>query len=425
MKTPQVQNIANKTVIVRVDYNVPLSMSKNGKITVSDDKRIQLSLKTLDFLIKNKAKIILISHLGRPTGSKTGLQKSKDKNLSLKPVADHLKHQLNYPVTFIPDTIGDEVQKQVDELQAGEILMLENLRFYTQEKQADQKFAKEIAKLGQVYINEAFSNCHRNHASMVNLAKLLPSFIGFNVKKELQYLTQLLENPKKPFVVIVGGAKISDKVGALQNLTQIADLILVGGGVANNFLKAQGIETHHSYLQDKPSDKKKENINYVEVAENLLKSAKTEKILKDGYIPLPKIIYPIDVLAGKNLKSTHSKLINLTHNIKDTDDDKDLMYLDIGPKTIKLYQELLLQAGTIFWNGPMGVFENKKFSTGTKEIARTIAKSSALTILGGGDTIAAINHFNLSNRYDYISSAGGASLEFLAGKKLPALEAIK
>ncbi len=259
---------------------------------------------------------------------------------------------------------------------------------------------------------------------MTGVPKYLPAFAGFHVKQEVEHLTDLMENPKHPFVMIIGGAKISDKVEAVKNLDQVADIVLVGGGVANNFIKAEGLETHKSYLEDKPADKTKEGTDYVKVAGDLLEENKTEKVLKDGYIPLPKLLYPNDVIAAENKDSQNTQVIDLTHDMKDTPDDKELMYLDIGPRTTKLFKELILQAETIFWNGPMGVFEKDQFSRGTKEIARTIAKSPARTVVGGGDTIAAIKKFSQEERFDYVSSAGGASLAFLAGKKLAGLEAV-
>lgn len=419
--------IANKKVIVRVDYNVPLKEVK-GTLTVRDDKRIKNSLKTLHFLLENKAKIILISHLGRP--------KSKaDKQFSLAPVAKHLQTELKLPVSFVDDCVGGKVKQAVKKLAAGQILLLENLRFYPEEKKNDKRFAKKLADLADVYVNEAFSNSHRAHASMVGIPHYLPKFAGFSLRDEVENLGLLIVEPQRPFVIVVGGAKIADKVEAVKNLSNLADIVLVGGGVANNFLKADGIEVHKSYLQDVSSDLDKENVNYVEFADKLMNENRTERILKDGYIPLPKILYPSDVIAAKPavMKSKDPKvppvekteLIDLYKGYKDTPDDKDLMYLDIGPKTIRLYQEILLQACTIFWNGPMGVFEKSAFGRGTLEIARAIAKSGATTVLGGGDTIAAIKKFDLEDRYDYVSAAGGASLDFLAGKKLPGLEALE
>lgn len=427
INTPQAQDVANKLVLVRVDYNVPLK-EDGGFWQVADDQRIKASLKTLEFLLENGARVILMSHLGRP-------KSIEDRKFSLKPVADYLRSQFNFKVKFAPDCVGELAKQAANQLQAGEVLLLENLRFHPEEKKNDPEFAKQLASLAEVYINEAFSNSHRAHASMVGVPALLPHFAGFALKDEVENLSNLIVSPKRPFVIVVGGAKISDKVEAVQNLSKLADIVLVGGGVANNFLKAMGIETHKSYLQDISSDLAKENVNYVEVARKLISDNKAENILKDGYIPLPKILYPTDVIASApavmenkdaDVPSVEeTQLINLYKDYKDTPDDEDLMYLDIGPKTIRLYQEVILQAGTIFWNGPMGVFEKNAFSRGTSEIARAIAKSSATTVLGGGDTISAIEKFGLCDRYDYVSAAGGASLDLLAGKKLPGLEGLE
>jgi 3-phosphoglycerate kinase len=416
LKLPKIKDIKNKTVILRVDYNVPLE-EKNGKIIVANDERIKVSIRTLSFLLENKAKVIIISHLGRPKGE-------INPKLSLEPIASVLKEKYHLPVEFVTDCIGDQVNSKLAKIDFGQALLLENLRFHPGEEKNDPGFAKQLADLADVYINDAFSVSHRAHASMVGIPEYLLAFAGFALEKEIINLQKLLDNPKKPFVIVIGGAKISDKVEAVKNLSQIADIILVGGGVANNFLKAEGLEIHKSYLQDASPDEKKQGVDYVKVAEDLIEDHKTERVLKDGYIPLPKILYPTDVIAAKNPDASNSQTIDLTHDMKDTPDDKDLMYLDIGPKTIKLYQEVILQAGTVFWNGPMGVFEKNNFTNGTHEIARAIARSSATTILGGGDTIAAISKFRMDDRFDYVSAAGGASLDFLAGKELPGLKKV-
>lgn len=414
---PKPKNIRQKTVLMRVDYNVPLK-KQGSKLVVADDRRIQNSLRTLKFLLDNQAKVIIISHLGRP-------KDVYDQQYSLEPVACYLRKNLHLPVNFIHDCIGETVETAVEELQPSQALLLENLRFYPEEKKNDPAFAKKLANLAEIYINEAFSNSHRDHASMTSTAKLLPHYAGMSLKNEVDNLGKLLEKPKHPFVIIIGGAKISDKVEAVKHLSKIADIVLVGGGVANNFLKAEGIEIHKSYLQDTPADLKKQGINYVKFADQLIETNKTEKLLMDGYIPLPKILYPIDVIAAKSPDNSTTETINLTHDCQDTSHDQNLMYLDIGPKTIKLFQEIILEAATVFWNGPMGMFEKKLFSRGTEEVARAIAKSSATTILGGGDTLRAINQYKLEDRFDYVSAAGGAALDFLAGKKLPGLEMLK
>ena len=233
-----------------------------------------------------------------------------------------------------------------------------------------------------------------------------------------------MTHPHRPFVMVIGGAKISDKVAAVENLTKIADVVLVGGGVANNFLKAEGFDVAKSYLQDVPADQQKQHLNFVKIAEELIDDTKTERLLLDGYLPLPKIIYPIDVVVAKSPHSRHGEVIELINGQRQAAIDRQLMFLDIGPKTIRLFRKLIMEAGTVFWNGPMGVFENPVFSEGTAQIAAAIAKSSATTILGGGDTIAAISQYKLKDHYDYVSAAGGAALEFLSGKMLPGIKVL-
>lgn len=414
LKTFTSNDIANKTVIVRVDYNVPLK--KKGKSwVVIEAQRIQDSIPLIEELRKNKAKIILMSHLGRPKGEVRP-------DLSLKPAADYLNKNCHLPIKFVSQTVGEEVEKATRELKEGETLLLENLRFHSEEKKNDAVFAKKLASLADVYINEAFSACHRAHASIEAIAKYLPAYAGLHLQKEVEHLSKLMTEPVQPFVMVIGGAKISDKVEAVQNLHKVASVVLLGGGVANNFLKAEGIETHKSYLEEADKDSKK---SYLDLAGKLVTENKTEKILKDGYIPLPKLMTPIDVVAAPNKDSKKTQVINLSSGMEDTPDDEDLMYLDIGPRTAKLYADLLEQARTIFWNGPMGVFEKSQFAHGTHAVARAIANSGAESFIGGGDTLTAINKLGLAGRFDYVSSAGGAALEFLAGKKLPGLEVIK
>lgn len=410
--TPQL--VTNKKVLVRVDFNVPLKQVGNNTV-VADNNRIRQTLETIQFLQQHKAIVLLISHLGRPQGD-------SEENLSLECVATELANLLQTKVVFIHDCIGTETKKQVSLLQPGQVTVLENLRFYEGEKKNDREFTKDLASLADLYVNEAFSTAHRAHASIVGIPKYLPSYAGFAFAKEVTTFHQLMTKPKRPFVMIIGGAKISDKVSAIENLTTIADAVLVGGGVANNFLKADGFDIAKSYLQDAPADLKKQGIDYVDVAEELLEETKQDRLMIDGYIPLPKIVYPTDVLAAKNPESNTSQQVELINNNHEVAMQQNLMYLDIGPKTTHLFKEVILQAGTIFWNGPMGVFENKTFETGTKEVAMAVAKASATTILGGGDTIAAVRAFGLEDRFDYVSAAGGAALEFLSGKTLPGIE---
>lgn len=403
--------VKGKKVLVRVDFNVPLK-EVGGKTQVADNNRIRQTLETIQFLQQQQAVTLLVSHLGRPQGD-------SEENLSLEPVAKELEALLGSPVGFVPSTIGPETETAVAELMPGSVTVLENLRFDTGEKKNDPSFARSLAKLADVYVNEAFSTAHRAHASIVGITEHLPSFAGFAFAKEVNTFDQLMTKPKRPFVMIVGGAKISDKVSAIEHLTEIADAVLVGGGVANNFLKAEGFDIAKSYLQDAPADLEKQGVNYVDVAEELIEETKQDRLMIDGYIPLPKILYPTDVVAANSPESKTSEIVELVNGNHEEAMGKNLMYLDIGPKTIRLFKEIILQAGTIFWNGPMGVFENEEFALGTKEVAMAVAKSSATTILGGGDTIAAIRAFDLEDRYDYVSAAGGAALDFLSGKTLP------
>lgn len=405
--------VKNKKVLLKVDYNTPTKTNRDKQV-VMDDTRIKITLPTLKFLIEQKAKIILTSHFGRPGGKVV-------EALKMDPIAQHLEKLIGKKVNKIAVSVGKEAEQAVTEMQPGDILMLENSRFNPGEKKNDPDFAKQLASLADVFVNDAFSASHRAHASVVGVTKYLPAYAGFALYEEVEMLASLSKKPKRPFVAIVGGAKISDKVEAIKNLSQIADVVLVGGGVANNFIKAEGIEVFHSYLEDKPADTKKENISFVAVAEELMESTKTQKMMLHGYIPLPKIIYPADVIAADDIDNPKSKkVIDLT-NFED-ERKKSWMYLDIGPKTQRLFRDIILEAQTIFWNGPMGVFEQPDFEEGTKAIATAIAKSSAETILGGGDTINAIHHLGLEDRYDYLSAAGGASLEFLGKKTLPGLE---
>ena len=409
LRTLKTQDIKNKRVIVRVDYNVPV---KEGQI--QDTKRIYISLETINFLLKNGVKqIILMSHLGRPKTKDTYEQTIKEnKNLSLEVVVPILEKLTKVEIGFYQSLeIGEE-----------KIVLLENLRFWEGEKKNDKHLANNLAKLADVYVNDAFSTSHRAHASVSALAELLPSYAGFSLQKEVEMLSKLTKDPKKPFVMIVGGAKISDKVSAIENLAKIADTVLVGGGVANNFLKADGFNIAKSYLQDAPADMKKKGIDFVKFADDLLDDNQQEHTLMNNFIPLPKIIYPIDVIVAKNMDDEKGKEVNLLDCIEGSCYTNDDMFLDIGPRTVKLFSKVIESAKTIFWNGPMGVFENNTFALGTKKIAHAVALSNGESIIGGGDTISAIKKFKFDNDdFTYVSTAGGASLEFLSGKELPGL----
>jgi phosphoglycerate kinase len=416
-KVVTAQAVKNKTVIVRVDLNVPLAKQGNN-IVVADDRRLTASLETINFLKQHSAKIVLISHLGRP-------KNNQDKHLSLAPVAKYLTQKLNIDCQFCDQVLGSKTTQAVESLNPGEVLLLENLRFESAEKDNQPAFAQKIAKLGGIFINEAFANSHRSHASIVSLPKYLPSYAGFNLIKELESLKKLLQDPKRPFVTIVGGAKIKDKVAAIRHLAKISDIVLLGGVVANDFLKAEGLEIYRSLVEESGQTKGRD---YIKLAHKLIDAHKTDKLLIDGYLPLPKILYPIDALAGPSLKTQDKKqlqVVDLTHDMKDKPENVELTFGDIGPKTISLYQKVLETAKTVFWNGPMGVWENPLFSTGTKSIAQAISQNSSIySVLGGGDTISALDHFKLTPNISMISTGGGASLEVLSGRQLVGVKAI-
>ncbi|PIR63520.1 MAG: phosphoglycerate kinase [Candidatus Pacebacteria bacterium CG_4_9_14_3_um_filter_40_12] len=417
LKTLTSHAIQNKTVIVRVDYNTPLIHMANNVTKVADPTRINLSVPTIKFLREHNCKIILISHLGRP-------KNGPDPKLSLEAAARFLKQHYRFPVQFVPETIGERTTAAIAAMKPGDVILLENLRFDEREKKNHASFAKALADLADVYVNDAFSTAHRSHASTTGISDYIPAFAGLALQKEVETLVELTEHPKKPLVVVLGGAKISDKVGAAEKLTALADIVLVGGAVANNFLKAEGLEIHKSFIEDASADLKKQNINYITVAQELMEAHRTEKMLLNGYIPLPKIIYPIDVIAAPSLdtkRQSQVEILDLTKDMADTPDDEDLLYLDIGPKTVHLYSEILKQAETVFWNGPMGVWENPLFENGSKVIGKEIGKVPN-SIIGGGDTISCVNHFNLEKNFTYISGAGGATLEFLGGEDLPGLQ---
>lgn len=432
LRPPRVTEIRGKRVLVRVDFNVPLKTVKtrSGQEVqrVADDQRLRNSLETLNFLQENEVKIILISHLGRPEG-KVHPQES------LYPVAQYLQRKMGLNCQFAEDCVGEKAKQAITKLQNGEILLLENLRFHPGEESNDPHFAAELAKFADVYINEAFSASHRTHASIVGVSQLLPSFAGFALSFEVKMLRTLLEKTEHPFVVVMGGAKIDDKVATLKNLARLADMVLIGGGLANSFLKAGGIETHRSFIGENPE-------KTLALARSILQAHKTERSvlpLKEKVgnqthtteLPFPKIVLPIDVLAAKNKTIDQKKdlqTISLLHDAKDRPDDIDLQYFDLGPQSTQLYCYILRQAKTIFWNGPMGVFENPLFAQGSKKIARCIAdrgKHRAITICGGGETGELVNTLGLRDRFSHVSTAGGAALEFLGGSELPGISALE
>ncbi|WP_406241699.1 phosphoglycerate kinase [Tissierella carlieri] len=384
-------DFTGKKVLVRCDFNVP--MDGNGKIT--DDIRITSSLPTINYLIEKDAKIILMSHLGRPKGE-------ANKKYSLKAVADRLTELLNKEVIFAEDdnVVSSAVKRQIDAMEDGDVLLLENTRFRKEEEENEENFAKDLASLGDLYVNDAFGTSHRAHASNVGVSTYLPSAVGFLVEKEISVMGKALESPERPFVAILGGAKVSDKIGVIENLINKVDTIIVGGGMAYTFLKAQGHEIGKSLLEE---DK-------IELAKELLQKAKDNNV---------KLMLPVDVVAAREFKNdTEFKTVKID-NIPE-----DMMGLDIGDESIKLFSNLIKEAKTVIWNGPMGVFEMENFARGTDAIAKAMAESEGITIVGGGDSASAVEKSGYAEKMTHISTGGGASLEFLEGKILPGIEAI-
>ncbi|WP_037372090.1 phosphoglycerate kinase [Anaerovorax odorimutans] len=391
-KTVKDIEVKGKKVIVRCDFNVPLDES--GQIT--DDIRITSALPTINYLLENKAKIILMSHLGRPKGE-------PNMKYSLKPVAERLSQLLNMKINFISDenVVSDKVKNAADNLKDGEILLLENVRFRKEETENGAEFSKELAGLADIFVNDAFGTAHRAHSSTAGIAKYIPAVSGFLIEKEVKFLGSAIENPKRPFVAIMGGAKVGDKISVIDNLLKKVDVLIIGGGMAYTFLKSKGYEIGKSILDT-------ENIN---LAESLLKKADKKGV---------KILLPIDIKASKEFDN------NSETSLFDADKiSPDYMGLDIGPKTIDLFSEELLKAKTIIWNGPVGVFEMSNFATGTIKIAEALADSDAVTIIGGGDSAAAVAQFGFSDKMTHISTGGGASLEFLEGKELPGIAVLQ
>ena len=375
-------DVAGKKVLVRVDFNVPI---KEGKI--KDDTRITSALPTINYLLDHGAAVILMSHLGRPKGQ-------PNPEFSLKPVADHLATLISAPVKFAEDCRGEIAKAAAEALKPGEVLVLENTRFYAEEEKNDPQMAADLASLADLYVNDAFGSAHRAHASTYGVAELLPSAAGFLMEKEIKYLGDAIANPQRPFVAILGGAKISDKIGVINNLLKKADKILIGGGMANTFLKALGYEMADSLVENEVLDTAKELLEKSE----------------------GKLLLPVDMVIGDAFDA-EAKMETLPVG----DVPAGWRILDIGPKTVETFGKEIANAGTIVWNGPMGVFEFPRFATGTFAIARKVAESKAVSIIGGGDSVSAINQSGLSDKITHISTGGGASLEMLEGIELPGL----
>ena len=392
-KTVKDLNVEGKKVLVRVDFNVPLS--KDGNHTISDDTRIKAALPTIDYLLENNAKVILMSHLGRPKGE-------ANPEFSLKPVASWLENHYGEKFHFLPsDVVVDEkVKEEVEKLENGNLDLLENTRYVKGETKNDPEFAKELSSLADLFVNDAFGTSHRAHASNVGVANNLESAVGFLIQKEIEIMGKALENPEKPFVSILGGAKVSDKIGVIENLISKVDYILIGGGMAYTFLKAQGKEIGKSLLEEDKMD----------LSLELIKKAEANNV---------KILLPKDVVIADEIKEDAETEIVDIDNIP-----QDKEALDIGPKTAKEYADIIKKAKTVVWNGPMGVFEVKVFANGTNEVAKALADSSATTIVGGGDSALAIEEAGYKDKITHVSTGGGASLEFLEGKTLPGIDCI-
>ncbi len=382
-------NLRGKRVFIRADFNVPL----NDNLMVTDDRRIRSTLPTINYAIDEGAKVILSSHLGRPKGK-------KDPRFSLAPVSKRLQRLLNKEVIFATDCVGSQVENLVSKMKEGDVILLENLRFHPGEEVNDKEFARALARIADVYINDAFGTAHRAHASIVGVPKILPSAAGFLLKKEMEYLRGSVDNPVRPFVTILGGAKVSGKIGVLENLVDKVDKVLVGGGMAYTFIKAMGYEIGNSLVED-----------------NMLKTAQRirEGLTKRGI----KFYLPVDCVIAQSIEPGAETKLVPTQEIP-----KDWQALDIGPATVKLFSEAIQNAKTILWNGPMGVFEVDAFSRGTFAIAHAVADAYALTIVGGGDTDLAVHRAGVSDVISFISTGGGASLQLLEGKELPGIAAL-
>ena len=385
-KTVRDIDVNGKKVLVRVDFNVPL---KDG--VVGDDTRIRGALPTIQYLLDNGAAVILCSHLGRPKGE-------RNPQYSLAPVAEYLKGLVSNPVYFADDCIGESAQKAAAELKPGEILVLENTRYYKGEEKNDLELAKGLADLADLYVNDAFGTAHRAHSSTEGVTHFKPGVAGFLLEKEIQYLSSAVEDPKRPFVAILGGAKISDKIGVIKNLLNKADKVLIGGGMANTFFAAQGYDMADSLVQDEA----------IETAKEILAAGSD------------KLVLPVDMVIANAFDNDAEKKCIDTGNVP-----AGWRVLDIGPKTVECYSKLVADAATVVWNGPMGVFEMPEFAKGTFAVAQAVADSNAISIIGGGDSVAAIQQSGLADKVTHISTGGGASLEMLEGIVLPGVAALE
>lgn len=384
-KTIRDIEVAGRRVLVRVDFNVPLAEGK-----VADDTRLRAALPTIQYLIDQGAKVILMSHLGRPKGKVVD-------ELRMDPVAERLSELLGPSVRKLDDCIGDGVKEAIGEMGAGEVVLLENTRFHPEEGKNDPQFARELADLADVFVSDAFGAAHRAHASTVGVAQYLPAVAGFLMERELNSLGKAVGSPERPFAAILGGAKISDKIGVIKSLLPRANVLLIGGGMANTFLKAKGYEVGESLVEDES----------LEVANELVETAGE------------KLVLPVDVIVADEFSAeAESKTVPVDEV------PEGWRILDVGPKTVELFKEKLARAKTVIWNGPMGVFEFPKFATGTKAVACFLAEMDATIIIGGGDVVAAVKQAGVADEMTHVSTGGGAALQFLEGKTLPAVAAL-
>jgi len=389
LRTVRDADVQGKRVLVRVDFNVPIESGK-----VLDDWRLRATLPTIRYLTERGAKVILLSHLGRPKGK-------RDEQFSLRPVAQRLSELLGQPVQFADDCVGEVAEQTVAQLQAGEVLLLENLRFYAGEEANDEAFAQQLARLGDVFVNDAFGAAHRAHASVHAITKFLPSYAGLLMEREVTHLSRLLEAPEKPFVAVLGGAKVSDKIGVIRNLLTKVDALLIGGAMAFTFLKAQGYETGKSLVE---ADK-------LDLANALLGEAREKGV---------ELVLPVDVaVAESDAEDAATQVVPVTAI------PADKAGYDIGPETANLFAERIRTAKTVFWNGPMGRFERTPFKAGTKAIAEALAQCSGTTVVGGGETAAAAFEFGIADKVTHVSTGGGAALELLEGRELPGIAVLK
>lgn len=390
LNTIREADLKNKRVLIRVDFNVPL---KDGKVT--DATRIVAALPTIRYILDQPGtSLVVMSHFGRPKGK-------KNPDFSMVPVGKKFEELLGRSVKVASDVIGPVVKKEVEALKPGEILLLENVRFYPDEEANNPEFAKELASFGDIYVNDAFGTAHRAHASTEGVAHFLPAYAGFLIEKEVKFMAPLLEKPDKPFVAIIGGSKVSSKISVLESLVKTCDTIVIGGGMAYTFLKVQGHAIGKSLVED----------DYLDTAKNFLAAAAKKGV---------KVILPVDHVCADNFAEDAKPV-----TVDAIDIPENLMGMDIGPKTTKAIVDALKTAKSVVWNGPMGVFEFAAFAKGTEAVAKALAASGAITVVGGGDSVAAINKFGLADKISHVSTGGGASLEFLEGKVLPGIKALE